>query len=156
MVRHLAVLVVAAVFTVSATVGAAPLSSPDDIVQIYQVQTTFDRAVSTKNLDLMMSLWYDYATLSVGDFSGYEGKAQIRDWFVRSAAFKPQNHWVSPTASPRIRIDIRGDGASLYFESHYADVATKELRTEATVTATLARIQGRWLIIDAVFGPAGL
>jgi len=157
MVRYLSVLVAVAVLAMTATAGAAPRANSDDVVQIYQLQATFHRAASTKNLDLMMSLWYDYATLSVGDNAGYEGKNQIRGWFATSAgAFKPENHWVSLTAAPKIRIDVRGNQASLYFECHYVDPATREMKTEATVNATLARIKGRWQITDAIFGSANL
>ncbi len=158
MVRYLSVMVAVAVLAMTATSGAAPRVNSDDIVQIYQLQATFDRAASTKNLDLMMSLWYDYATLSTGGpTGGYEGKNQVRGWFATSAgAFQPENHWMSLTASPKIRMDIRGNQASLYFECHYVDAATKEMKTEATVNATLARIKDKWLITDAIFGSANL
>ena len=157
MVPRLTVLVAAAVLAMSAASGAAPRAHVDDVVQIYQVQATFGRAASTKNLDLMMSLWYDYATLSVGDTIGYEGKSQIRAWFATSAeAFKPGNHWVVLTASPNTRMEIRGSRATLHFDCYYVDTATKAVKAESAVSATLARMNGKWLITDAVFGPASL
>jgi hypothetical protein len=157
MVPRLTVLVAAAVLAMSAASGAAPRANADDSVQIYQVQAIFGRAASTKNLDLMMSLWYDYATLSVGDTVGYEGKNQIRTWFATSAdAFKPGNHWVVLTASPNIRMEIRGNRTTLHFDCYYIDAATKAVKAESAVNAALARINGKWLITDAVFGPAGL
>lgn len=174
MVRHVAVLIAAVVaMSASATLvepavardgpgteapsGTAPQANPADLVQIYQLEATFDRALSTKNLDLMMSLWDDGAILSSGDGSGYEGTDQIRDWFATSAqAFKPDTQWLSLTALPDTRVTVRGDRASLHFEVYYVEAATRALRAEATVNATLARVNGRWLIADAVFGPAGL
>jgi hypothetical protein len=143
-----------AVLAMTAVSGAAaPRVDPSDIVQIYQLQANFDRATSTKNLDLMMSLWYDYATLSTGGpAGGYEGKNQIRGWFATSAgAFRPENHRAALTPTPKIRIEVRGNQASLSFESHYVDLATKALKAEVTVNATLARIKGKWLITDAIF-----
>lgn len=158
MARYLSVLVAAAVLAMTAYSQAAARTNPEDVVRIYQLQAAFDRAISTKNLDLMMSLWYEYATLSTGGpAGGYEGKNQVRGWFATDApAFRPENHWMSLTAAPKIRIDVRGNQASLFFESHYVDVATKAVRAEATVNATLARIKDKWLIADAIFGPANL
>jgi len=157
MVGRLTLLVATVILAMNAPSGAAPRVNSDDVVQVYQVQAAFDRAASTKNLDLMMSLWYDYATLSVGDTRGYEGKSQIRNWFATSAeAFQPQNHWVLLTASPKIRTDIHGNRATLGFDCYYVDLATKVVKAEATVSATLARINGKWLITDAIISPASL
>ncbi len=157
MMPRVAMLVAVVVLAMNATSGAAPRANPDDVVQIYQVQATFDRAASTKNLDLMMSLWYDYATLSVGDMIGYEGKSQVRGWFATSAeVFKPQNQWVLLTASQKIRAEIRGNQATLGFDCYYVDLATKTVKAEAAVKATLARINGKWLITDAVISPTNL
>jgi hypothetical protein len=89
MIRPVAVLVDASILAMSARpAAAAPPAAPGDLVQIYQIQAAFDRAASAGNLDLMMSLWADDATLSVGDNQGYEGKSQILAWFAtRYGAF---------------------------------------------------------------------
>ena len=157
MVGRLAVLVAAAIFAMNVPSGAASRANSADVAQIHQVEVTFEHAASTKNLELMMSLWYDYAILSVGDTIGYEGKNQIRGWFATSAeVFQPQNHWVLLTGSPTVRAEIRGKQATLGFRCYYVDVVTKTVKAAATVNATLARINGKWLITDAVFSPASL
>jgi hypothetical protein len=157
MMRYLSVLVTLAVLAAVATSGAAPRAGSDDVAQIYGLQSAFLRAAATKDLDLMMSLWTDGATLSVPGTQGYEGKSQIRGWYAAYApAFRPENHWVPLMAPGSTRIDVRGNQAALYFEVHYVDVRTRALAADAAVDATLARVNGRWLIQDVIFGPASL
>ncbi len=131
-------------------------TAPADIVQIYELQASFHRAASAKDLTLMMSLWADDATFTTGN-QAYKGKGQIRTWFANVAGpFRPQNHWVSLTPSQRIRISVQGDRASLYFECHYVDVKTGAVKSQIAADTTLIRSVGKWVIKDLKANPASL
>lgn len=137
--------------------AASPVT-PDsrDVVQIYQVQAAFDRAVSTKDLDLMTALFADDAAISMNGRT-YAGRTQVRDFFATVAgAFKPENHWMSLTPSPRIHIVVQGDRAALYFECIYIDVTSKQLKADLYADARLVRSNGKWLIRELRAGPATL
>ncbi|HLW59488.1 MAG TPA: nuclear transport factor 2 family protein [bacterium] len=131
---------------------AAARTDLGHVAQICDVQATFDRAASTKNLDLMMSIWADGATLSVGDIYRYRGKSQIRGWFATRYGAFTTDHWIALTFSPTIRVNVQGTQAHLYFESYYVDLTTMEVKAEEATTATLSQVNDKWLIKDAVFG----
>jgi ketosteroid isomerase-like protein len=118
---------------------------------INQLEVNFHRATTTKDLDLLMSLFADNATFSVPQQT-VSGKDQIRDVFATTAPFKPENHWISETPAYKIRITVAGDRGTLYFECHYVDVATRQLVSAVTADTKVARINGRWLITS--FGGA--
>jgi hypothetical protein len=86
MIRPVAVLVDVSILAMSARpAAAAPPAASGDLVQIYQIQAAFDRASSAGNLDLMMSLWADDATLSVGAAKApYRVANQARIWLLPS------------------------------------------------------------------------
>ncbi len=131
-------------------------TAPADIVRIYELQASFHRAASAKDLNSMMSLWADDAMLTTGN-QAYKGKGQIRTWFANVAGpFRPQNQWVSLTPSQRIRISVQGDRASLYFECHYVDVKTGVVKSQLAADTALIRSVGRWLIKDLKASPASL
>ncbi len=135
---------------------AQPATAAADIVQIYGLQAAFHRAASAKDLNLMMSLWADDATLTTGG-QMYRGKSQIRTWFANVAGpFRPQNQWVSLTPSQRTRISVQGDRASLFFECHYVDVKTNMVKAQTTADASLIRLSEKWLFKDMKAGPASL
>jgi ketosteroid isomerase-like protein len=62
--------------------------NPVDFMNLHQVEIIFHQAASTKNLDLMMSLFADDATLSVGGKT-YSGKDQVRTYFATVAGIVP-------------------------------------------------------------------
>jgi ketosteroid isomerase-like protein len=97
--------------------GGAPRSStPDvrDIVQIHQIEIAFHKAGTTKDLNLMLSLFADDATLTAGGKT-YIGKEQVRTYWTHAGPFLPQNHWAGYTPAYKIRISVDGDQATLYF-----------------------------------------
>ena len=141
----------------SAASSAAPTPNPQaDVASIYRLQASFHRAASTKDLDLMMSLWTDTATFTVGGKT-YTGKPDIRNWFATvSGAFKPQNNWVSDSPSYKTNISVAGDKGTLRFECHYIDVSTKRVMSIATADTKVARVAGQWLFADVVAGSGTL
>ncbi len=132
------------------TSQSAALQKEADTYAIDQIEVNWHRASSTKNVNLMMSLWADDATATLGGTT-YIGKGQIRNFFVtKSAPFQPQNHWVSDTPAYKIRVTVNGDKGTLYFECHYVDANTHKVVAVVSADQDVARINGRWLITKLV------
>jgi ketosteroid isomerase-like protein len=126
------------------------LQKKADSYAIDQIEVTWHQASSTKDVDLMMSIWADDATLTIGSKT-YTGQDQIRDFFTNSAApFKPENHWVSETPAYKIRVTVDGDKGTLYFECHYVDATTGKVAAVVSADQDVARINGRWVITKLV------
>lgn len=136
--------------------GTAQASTADDVTQrnsdlyqIDQIEVKFHRATSKHDINLMMSLWAPGSVFNI-DQETLTGKAQIRHWFLtKNKAFMPTHHWESDTASYKIRVDLNGDKATLYFECHYIDPKTAKVVGQAGVTHTLQKINGQWLIVNS-------
>src|SRR5256885_16491940 len=137
--------------------GSAPTSSAEaelqqkaDLYDIDQIEVKWHQAASTHNVDLMMSLWADDATFTLGGMT-YTGKDQIRTLFATKAApFLPINHWESDTPAYKIKITVNGDTGTLYFECHYVDPATKKVMVVAGANQDVKRINGTWLIVNSI------
>ena len=126
-----------------------------DMYRIDQIEKTWHKAASRKNLKLMMSLWAPKATMTIGGKT-YTGKTAIRGVFARSGPFQPQNHWESDTAAYKIRITVNGSKGTLYFECHYVDVDTGRIATVVAADQEVRKINGRWLITDLTASTATL
>ena len=158
MQRVLVISVMLAMATVAAACGSdqpsptqvAALQKQADMYAIDQIEVTWHRAASTKDVNLMMSLWADNATFQLGTQT-LEGKDQIRTFLeTKAAPFKPGNNWESDTPAYKIRITVSGDTGTLYFECHYVDVATRKVVVVVGADVAVARIHGRWLITNSV------
>lgn len=120
-----------------------------DLWQIDQVEVKFHRATSTHDLDLMMSLWAPGAVFNI-DQKTLTGKKQIRHWFAtENKAFMANHNWESDTPTYKLRINLTGDKATMYFECHYIDPKTGTVMAVAGVNHSLQKIGGRWLITDS-------
>jgi hypothetical protein len=127
-------------------ISQAAEENPADFMQFHEVEIIFHQAASTKNLDLMMALFADDATLSAGG-KIYAGKAQVRNYFATVAGpFQPQNQWVAYTPAQRIRFKVNGDQANLYFECLYVDKVGNKIAAHTNSDDTLVRVNGKWLI----------
>jgi SnoaL-like domain len=127
-----------------------------ELYQISQVERTFHRAGSTHNVNLMMTLWAPGATFNIGTDT-YTGKAQIRKFFAtKNEAFQPENRWLSESPPYKVRVTLYGDKATLYFECHYVDVKTGEVKSVVGVDHNLQKINGKWLIVSGSGAPATL
>jgi hypothetical protein len=127
-------------------ISQAAEENPADFMQFHEVEIIFHQAASTKNLDLMMALFADDATLSAGG-KIYAGKAQVRNYFATVAGpFQPQNQWVAYTPAQRIRFEVNGDQANLYFECLYVDKVGNKIAAHTNSDDTLVRVNGKWLI----------
>jgi ketosteroid isomerase-like protein len=124
------------------------LQQQADYWAIDQIERTWHKASSTKNVDLMMTLWARDATFNIATET-LEGKAQIRKFFTTAGPFKPGNHWISETPAYKIRITASGDKGTLYFECHYVDVKTGNVVAVVGADQNVQKIDGKWLITSS-------
>ncbi len=118
-----------------------------DMYRIDQIEKTWHKAASRKNIKLMMSLWAPNATMTIGGHT-YTGKRAIRNVFVKSGPFQPQNKWESDTPAYKIRVTVNGNKGTLYFECHYVDVDTGTVATAVGADQEVRKINGKWLIVN--------
>lgn len=141
------VLAIVAAVVLSAAVmsRAGTEENPEDFMQLHKVEITFHEAGTTKNLDLMLSLFADDAVINAGGKT-YKGKDQIKSFWQAAGTFQPQNQWVAYTPAFRIRYTVDGDRAHLYFECLYVDKAANKIAAHTNSDDQLVRVNGRWLI----------
>jgi ketosteroid isomerase-like protein len=120
-----------------------------DRYKIDQIEKTWHKAASKKNLDLMMTLWAPKATFTIAGKT-YKGRAAIRQVFAKAGPFQPQNHWESDTPAYKIRITVNGSRGTLYFECHYVDVDTGKVAIAVGADQDVRKINGKWLITKAI------
>jgi hypothetical protein len=130
-----------------AVAGTGNEEKADDFMQMHKIEITFHEAGSTKNLDLMLSLFADDATITSGGKT-YSGKENIRKYWQAAGTFQPQNQWVAYTPAFRIKYDVEGSTAHLYFECLYVDKAAKKIALHTNSDDTLILVDGKWLIKD--------
>jgi ketosteroid isomerase-like protein len=127
-----------------------------DLWEIDQLEKSFHKATTKKNIDLMMSLYAQTATFTFPGSTAV-GKQQIRQfWLTKSKAFLPSNRWISDTPPYKVRITVNGDRGTLFFECHYVDAKTGSLASVTAADADVARINGRWLITSLAGASAPL
>jgi hypothetical protein len=127
----------------------AALQKQADMYQIDQIEVTWHRAASTKDLDLMMTLWAANATFQVG-LDTYTGTGQLRSFWSTAAPFQTKNHWVDETPAYKAVTTVSGNTGTIYFECHFVDVATNKLVALAATKADVADINGRWVVTRAI------
>ena len=135
--------------TTVASAQLASLQKQADMYQIDQIEVTWHKAASIKDLDLMMTLWADNATFQIGTQTA-SGKDQIRAMWAQSRPFQPQNDWVDETPAYKAVITVSGNTGTLYFECHFVDVPTRKLVGVVATQLEVARIGGRWLITSSL------
>jgi ketosteroid isomerase-like protein len=128
-----------------------------DMWEIDQIEKKFHEATTTKNIDLMVSLWAPNATLTVAPGQTATGLEEIRRfWLEKSTAFMPVTHWVSDHPAYKLEITLAGDRGTLHFECHYVDYDSEKLALATVADLDVARIDGRWLITNLVAGSTTL
>ena len=142
---------------VSGCGGSSKVSAEDATIQreanlyeIDQIEMKFHKALSSHNLNLMMSLFAPGAVFNIND-QALTGKAQIRHWFATdNHAFWPQNHWEADTPTYKMKTTVNGDKGTLYFQCHFIDPKTSKVVDVVGVDHTVQKIDGKWLIVDSV------
>jgi SnoaL-like domain len=122
---------------------------------IDQIEKTWHKAASTKNVDLMMTLWARKATFTIAGQT-YSGKRAIRAVFAKAGPFQPQNHWESDTPAYKIRTTVNGNRGTLYFECHYVDYDTGKVAAAVGADQDVRKINGKWLITKAIASSVSL
>jgi hypothetical protein len=134
--------------------AAATLQKVSDDYVLTQMVTRWHEAVSTKNVDLALSLFTEDAVFTAAGRT-HSGKEEIRRFLSTQAApFKAENRWTSLTHTPDIRHTITGDRGTLYFECHYFDIGTRQLVNSVSGDTRVARRGGEWRFTDVVAGNA--
>jgi len=144
---RLALTAIAALSLATMSQAASEEDNPNDFMNIHRIEITFHEAGTTKNLDLMLSLFADDATITSGGKT-YAGKDQIRSYWQAAGPFQPQNQWVAYTPAFRIKYAVEGDSAHLYFECLYVDKTANKIAAHTNSDDTLVRVNGKWLIKD--------
>jgi hypothetical protein len=150
--RHVVAICLAMFLGAAAAAPAASQESAADILAVRNVEIQFHQAGSVlpqKNIDLMMSLFADDAVLTdtAHGNTQYKGKAEVRRYFETVAApFRPENHWIGYTPAMRIRADVTGNHATLYFECLWMDVDKNAIGAHAFSDMTLVKSNGKWLV----------
>ena len=132
--------------------AASEETNPVEFMELHQGEIVFHTAASTKNLDMMMSLFADDASLQAGGKT-WSGKDQVRNYFATVAgSFQPQNQWVAYTPAHRIRFSVEGNRATLYFECLYVDAKAREIKAHTFSEDNLVRVGDKWLIKEMKAG----
>ena len=134
----------------------AALQLKADKYEIEQIEKVFHQAMTTKNVDLMVSLWAPNATLTVGPDLTAAGVDEIREFWLQNTAFLPETTWVTDHPAYKMEITVNGDRGTLHFECHYVDPTTQEVILVTAADLDVARIDGRWLITNMVAGSTSL
>ena len=129
------------------SVSGPSVQTRADLYSIDQIEATWHRAASKKNLDLMMTIWAPGATFTLGGKT-YKGKPAIREVLSKAGPFQPQNHWISDTATYKMRITVNGNRGTLYFECHFIDVDTGKVATVVGADNQVQKLNGKWLITN--------
>jgi len=123
------------------------------VLALRNIEVVFHDAGSRKDLALMMSLFADDPTLTVGDKT-YAGREGVQHYFADIAApFRPENDFIAYTPAQRIRTTIHGDAATLYFECLWLDTKGQKAPLHTFSDDTLVRTGGKWLIKTMKAGP---
>lgn len=121
---------------------------------LYKLQSSFHQAASTKDINLLMSLFAADATFVGPGNITYVGPAAIGRGFLTTGAYQPGNDWAGLTPSYRTRITIlSGNRATMYFECDYVDRGTLQLKAQLVANTTEVRRDGKWLFETFTGGP---
>jgi hypothetical protein len=145
---HMRRVIRSVILAISCWIGADTVvagENASDFMGIHQIEIVFHEAGTTKNLDLMLSLFTKDATISSGGKT-YSGTEQIREYWRAAGPFQPQNQWVAYTPAFRIKYKVDGDNAHLYFECLYVDKAANKIAADTNSNDDLVRVGGKWLI----------
>ena len=126
-----------------------------DMWEIDKIEKDFHQATSSKDIELMLSLYAPNATFTVGGGETAIGLDEIREfWTEKSPVF--DNNWVSDHPAYKLEITVNGDRGTLHFECHFVNAETQVVEAVTAGDADVARIDGKWLITNFVGGTAEL
>jgi uncharacterized protein (TIGR02246 family) len=127
-----------------------------DLYAISQIERKFHEAISKKDIGLMADLFAPNATGTFGPGKTVAGRAQIRNVWRNSVAWKPETHWLSDHPAYKLKVTVDGDRGTLHFECHFLDVDTGKVAAVTAGNLDVAKVDGRWLITNFVGSTAEL
>jgi len=127
-----------------------------DMYAISQIEKKFHQAISKKDIRLMAGLFAPNATGTFGPGKTVAGRAQIRDVWLESVAWKPETHWLSDHPAYKLKVTVDGDRGTLHFECHFVDVDTGKVAAVTAGNLDVAKVGGRWLITNFLGSTAEL
>ena len=158
-----ALAVIVIVIALSACGGSSSSSASDEVMQrradlysISQIERSVHEAISKKDIDEMVRLFAPHATGTFRPGQTVSGRAEIRDVWLNSTAWKPETNWVSDHPAYKLKVTIDGDRGTLHFECHFVDVDSEKVAAVTAGNLDVAKIDGRWLITNFVGSTAEL
>jgi ketosteroid isomerase-like protein len=121
-----------------------------DVYDISQIERSFHRSISEKDINELVGLFAPHATGTFGPGATATGRKQIRTVWLNSVAWKPTTHWVSDHPAWKLRVTVDGDRGTLHFECHFIDAGTGEIAKLTAGNLDVAKIDGKWLITNFV------
>jgi len=121
-----------------------------DLYEISKIERAFHESISKKNIDQLVNLFAPHATGTFGPGKTVTGKQQIRQFWLKSGAFKPETHWLSDHPAYKLKVTVDGDRGTLHFECHFIDVDTGKVAAVTAGNLDVAKIDGQWLITNFV------
>ena len=135
----------------------AGLQMRSDRYEIGRIEEQFHQAMTLKDIDQMMSMWAQNATLTIGPDLTAAGVDEIRQyWLTKSVAFAPETTWVSDHPAYKLQVTVNGDRGTLHFECHFVDYKSDEVAAVTVGDLDVSRIGGRWLITNFIAGSTEL
>ncbi len=131
------------------SVSTQSLQHQADLYAIDQIERKWHKSISRKDIDLMMTLWAQNGTFTVGPGQTLTGKDQIRRFWVNDV-FPKTPPWVLDTPAYKIRETVSGDKGTLYFECDHIDLKTRKVIAVTASDMQVTRIDGRWVITNDV------
>jgi hypothetical protein len=115
------------------------------LAELHQLEEAFHLAGSYGgDIEAMMALWPDNATLTVGA-NVLTGKDAIRAFFAAGGPF--HNNWIGLTPAFKFTADVHGDSAQISFQCDYVDpsVTPPVVRLDRIMQGTVKKVHGKWL-----------
>ena len=124
-----------------------------DVAQVKALESTVHKAQTSKNVDLLMSIWDEDATLTAPGKT-YTALKEIRDyWAMTAPVFKPENNWIELTATFRNTASVHGDQGTFHFECYFLDIPTMTVKGVSVFESTVVRRDDRWLLKAVTVAP---
>jgi hypothetical protein len=117
---------------------------PDSLVRLRQVEIAFHKALTEKQLDVMLSLFADDAVITASGVA-YSGRDSLRQFWQAAPPFGAVGHWVSYGPAFRDTTAVTGDRAHMYFECLYIDADTSTIAGHTAVDGTLKNTAAGWV-----------
>jgi ketosteroid isomerase-like protein len=150
-------------FALAGCGGSSGSSASDQALQqdadsyaISQIERTFHKAISKKDIDELVGLFAPNATGTFGPGKTVTGTEQIRQVWLGSKAFEPATNWLSDHPAYKLKVTVDGDRGTLHFECHFIDVDTGKVAATTAGNLDVAKVDGQWLITNFVGSTAEL